>query len=370
MADQDYYDLLGVTREASEDEIKKAYRKLAMKYHPDRNPGDKDAEKRFKDIGQAYSVLSDPQKKAAYDRFGEAGVHGGAGGGNPFHGGAGFSDAFEDIFGDIFGAATGRSRGREQRGSDLQYNLEVSLEDAIRGSQVTLKVPTWDTCDTCEGSGAAKGSKPITCKTCQGHGQVRMQQGFFSIQQTCPHCRGQGTTISDPCKPCHGQGRVQREKQLRVSVPAGVDNGDRVRLSGEGEAGPRGAPSGDLYVEIHVKKHDIFTREGTDLYCEVPITVTTAALGGEVEVPTLTDGILKLKIPPETQSEKLFRMKGKGVKSLRSHAAGDLLCRVMVETPVALTKDQKQWLDELHKSFTDSKHNPKVAAWQRQLKQH
>jgi molecular chaperone DnaJ len=365
---EDYYQILGISRSASEEEIKKAYRKLAMKYHPDRNPNDKEAEKRFKEISHAYDVLSNAEKKATYDRFGEAGMQGGGGGGNPFgagfQGGGGFERAFEDIFGDIFGAASGHQGKRRQRGSDLQYDLTLSLEDAVKGVQTTIRVPTWVSCDECSGSGAVKGSKPVNCHTCHGQGQVRMQQGFFSMQQTCPTCRGQGTTISDPCRRCRGQGRVQHEKNLKVSIPAGVDNGDQVRLSGEGEAGPQGGQAGDLYVQVQLKKHDIFVREGGDLYCEVPIDMVTATLGGEVEIPTLTEGILKLKIPPETQNEKLFRMRGKGIKPLRSHDTGDLLCRIMVETPVGLSRAQKQALEALK---LESAHSPKVAVWKKKL---
>ncbi len=365
---EDYYQLLGVSRGASDEEIKKAYRKLAMKYHPDKNPGNAEAEKRFKDINHANDVLSDPQKRAAYDRFGEAGVQGGAGSGaGGFHGGgAGFAESFEDLFSDIFGGGGGRSgggRSRAQRGSDLRYDLELSLEEAIKGEKTTIRVPSWVACDSCQGSGAAKGSKPVTCTTCQGQGQVRMQQGFFSIQQTCPNCRGQGKTIQDPCRPCRGQGRVEREKTLSVSIPAGVDNGDRIRLSAEGEAGAQGMPAGDLYVQIHLREHELFRREGGDLYCEVPIDLVTATLGGEVEVPSL-EGTLKLKIPPETQHDKLFRMRGKGIKSLRGHDRGDLFCRIVVETPTQLTADQHRILESFRSTFNKGKQCPQSVQFQ------
>lgn len=351
MAKEDYYQLLGVDKNASDAEIKKSYRRLAMKYHPDRNKDDSgDAEEKFKQVKEAYEVLSDQKKRAAYDQFGHAGVDPSMGAGAGGFGGAeGFSDIFGDVFGDIFGG--GRRRSSVQRGADLRYNLELSLEEAVAGTEIKIRVPVMITCSECNGSGAKKGSSPVTCSTCQGHGQVRMQQGFFSIQQTCPTCNGAGKQIKDPCRKCHGQGRVKETKTLSVKVPAGVDTGDRIRLAGEGEAGERGGPAGDLYVEIQVKEHEIFTRDGANLYCEVPISFPTACLGGELEVPTL-DGKVKLKIPAETQTGKLFRMRGKGVKPVRGGGSGDLLCRIQVETPVNLTKEQKEWVRQLDESLT------------------
>lgn len=361
MSQRDYYEVLGVQRNASEADLKKAYRRLAMKHHPDRNPDDAEAEAKFKEAKEAYEVLADAQKRAAYDQFGHAGVQGGMGGG----GGAGFSDIFGDVFGDIFGGGRGRGGAgggpRVQRGADLRYTLDMSLEDAVAGSDVTIKVPTMVNCGTCDGSGAKPGTKPKPCTTCGGVGQVRMQQGFFSIQQTCPACHGAGVVIEDPCPSCHGAGKVRETKTLSVKVPPGVDTGDRIRLSGEGEAGEHGGPPGDLYVQVRVKDHPIFTRDGANIYCEVPISVVTAALGGEMEVPTL-DGRLKLRIPSETQTGKLFRMRGKGVKPVRGGAQGDLLCRVIVETPVNLTDEQAGLLRQLGESMNE-KHSPKHTTW-------
>ncbi len=367
MSKRDLYEVLGVNKNASAADIKKAYRRLAMKHHPDRNTGDDaaKAEEQFKEIKAAYEILSDEQKRAAYDQFGHAGVDGSAGmGGGPGGvGGAGFSDIFGDAFGDIFGGGRGGGQ-RVNRGSDLRYNLELSLEDAVKGTEVKIRVPTLVNCKTCGGSGAKKGSTAKTCGTCHGAGQVRMQQGFFSVQQTCPTCHGKGNVIDDPCTACHGQGRIKEHKTLSVKVPAGVDTGDRIRLSGEGEAGEHGGPAGDLYVQMHVKKHSIFERDDADLYCEVPIPFTIAALGGELEVPTL-EGKLKLKIPAGTQTNKIFRMRGKGVKPVRGGGVGDLMCRVVLETPVNLHDDQKELLQQLGESLQGggSKHSPHASSW-------
>tara|TARA_R110002072_G_C7976868_1_gene535600 strand:- start:11042 stop:12178 length:1137 start_codon:yes stop_codon:yes gene_type:complete len=365
MAKRDYYEILGVENSVDAKEIKKAYRRLAMKYHPDRNPDDARAEDKFKEATEAYEVLSDEQKRAAYDRHGHAGVdqNGGAGG---FSGGGNFSDIFGDVFGDIFGGGGGGGgRSRSARGADLRYTLDLDLEDAVKGTSVKIRVPSHVSCKPCGGSGASKGSRPENCTMCQGVGQVRMQQGFFSVQQTCPQCRGQGTTIKDPCKSCHGAGVIEEQKTLSVKVPAGVDTGDRIRLAGEGEAGTHGAPSGDLYVQVSVKEHPIFVRDGKNLYCEVPISLVDAALGGELEVPTL-DGRVKLRIPEETQTGKMFRLRGKGVAPVRGGGAGDLMCRVTVETPVNLSKKQKDILRDFQQTLEkdgDKKHAPKKHSW-------
>lgn len=368
MAKRDYYEILGVSRNATEDELKKAYRKLAMKYHPDRNPGDHAAEEKFKEAKEAYEVLADQRKRAAYDQYGHAGVDQSAGFGG---GGFNFSDVFGDIgdlFGDIFGGrAGGGRRSQAQRGADLRYNLELSLEQAVHGATVEIRIPTLAGCEECHGSGARKGTKPVTCTTCDGAGQVRIQQGFFTIQQTCPTCHGEGRMNADPCPKCRGQGRVQHSKTLSVKVPAGVDNGDRIRLSGEGEAGMHGAPAGDLYVQVALKQHSIFTREGSHLYCEVPVSFTTAVLGGDIEVPTLT-GQVKLHIPAETQSGKVLRLRGKGIPGLRGGGAGDLFCRVMVETPVNLSRKQKELLQEFETSLGND-HTPKSRSWLASVKE-
>ncbi|MEX2352985.1 MAG: molecular chaperone DnaJ, partial [Gammaproteobacteria bacterium] len=359
---RDYYEILGVSRNATEAEVKKAYRRLAMKYHPDRNTGDGEAENKFKEAKEAYDVLSDERKRSAYDQFGHAGVEGGVGGGHGA-GPGGFGDIFDSVFGDIFGG--GRAGGeRVFRGADLRYDLDLNLEEAVNGTTTRIRVPRLVACDACQGSGAKPGSSPVTCPTCDGIGQVRMQQGFFSIQQTCPQCRGGGKIINDPCTNCHGHGRVRESRTISVKVPPGVDTGDRIRLTGEGEAGEKGGPAGDLYVHVIVKDHPIFTREGTHLHCDVPISFTMAALGGEIEVPTL-DGKVSLKIPAETQSGKLFRLRGKGVRSVRSASKGDLICRAVVETPVKLNKEQKELLQEFERSMQadNKKHSPRAKSW-------
>jgi len=371
MAKKDFYEVLGINRDASDDEIKKAYRKLAMKHHPDRNPDNPKAEEHFKEAKEAYEILSDAQKRAAYDQYGHAGVDpqaGGFGSGGPGNMG-GFADAFGDIFGDIFGGGRSGGRGGVYRGADLRYNLEISLEDAARGSETRIRIPTMEQCESCGGSGAKKGTEPKTCPTCQGHGQVRMQQGFFSIQQTCPKCHGSGRFVADPCQVCHGAGRVKQHKTLSVKIPAGVDEGDRIRLSGEGEHGVGGGPSGDLYVQIHIKPHQVFQRDHDDLHCEMPVSFTIAALGGEIEIPTL-DGLARIKIPAETQSGKVFRLRGKGIKGVRSHSHGDLMCHVVVETPVSLTERQKELLRELEAiNIQDgSRHNPRAKSWMDKVK--
>jgi molecular chaperone DnaJ len=365
MAKEDFYEQLGVPRNASDDDIKKSFRRLAMKYHPDRNPGDKQAEEKFKKVKEAYEILSDAKKRSAYDQFGHAGVDPSMGGGQH----ADFSDVFGDIFGDIFGGgrrggAGGGGRSRAQRGSDLRYNLELSLEDAVSGTEVKIRVPTYVACTTCGGTGAKAGSGPVTCSTCQGHGVVRMQQGFFAVQQTCPACHGSGQQIKDPCKTCYGQGRVQDTKTLSVKIPPGVDTGDRIRLAGEGESGAAGGPAGDLYVQVNVKDHPIFSRDGANLYCEVPISFPTACLGGDLEVPTL-DGKVSLKIPAETQTGKNFRIRGKGVKPVRGGPVGDLICKVRVETPVNLTKDQIEMVKKLEESLVGAAdtHSPQAQGW-------
>ena len=370
MSKRDYYEILGVQKNASEAEIKKAYRRLAMKHHPDRNPDDKAAEENFKEAKEAYEVLADAQKRSAYDQFGHAGVDPSMGGGPGGPGGAaGFGDAFGDIFGDIFGGGGGRRGQRQSRGSDLRYNLELSLEDAVNGTEVQIRVPVMSTCETCNGSGAKEGSTPKTCTTCGGHGEVRMQQGFFSVQQTCPQCRGSGKIITDPCTDCHGEGRIKKQKTLSVKIPAGVDEGDQVRLAGEGEAAPQGGVAGDLYVAVHLKKHAIFQREDTHLYCETPVSFTLLALGGDLEVPTL-DGRANLKVPAGSQTGKVFRLGGKGVRNARGSQAGDLFCKIVVETPVNLSKEQKELLEQLDASMREGgqRHSPKESSWTDKIK--
>lgn len=360
MSKRDYYEILGVEKNATAAELKKAYRRVAMKHHPDRNPDNKESEDKFKEASEAYEVLSNEQKRAAYDQYGHQGVEGmgGMGGAQGF---GSFSDIFGDVFGDIFGGG-GRGRGGPARGSDLRYTLDLNLEEAVKGTEVKIRVPTLVSCKPCSGSGAKPGTSASTCTTCGGHGQVRMQQGFFSVQQTCPNCRGKGKTIGSPCPDCRGQGRVEETKTLSVKVPAGVDTGDRIRLAGEGEAGADGGPAGDLYVQVHVKDHEFFQRDGRNLYCEVPISIFDACLGGELEVPTL-DGRVKLKVPAETQTGKMFRLRGKGVVSVRGGAAGDLMCKVVLETPVNLSKDQKELLEKLKASMKGQKNSPKQDSW-------
>jgi molecular chaperone DnaJ len=363
MAKRDYYEVLGIDRDASDAELKKAYRRLAMKYHPDRNPNDAQAEERFKEAKEAFEVLSDRHKRAAYDQFGHAGLDPHGRGGPGFGGPSGFGDIFDSVFGDIFGG-TGRGGSRAYRGADLRYDLEMTLEDAVAGTEIKIRVPTLIECETCDGRGSRSGRAPDTCGTCAGIGQVRMQQGFFSVQQTCPRCRGSGRVISDPCAKCNGTGKARGNKTISVKVPAGVDNGDRIRLTGEGEPGQNGGPPGDLYVNVVVKPHPIFVREENDLRCEVPIDFVTAALGGEFEVPTL-EGRVILKIPPETQTGKMFRLRGKGVRSVRGGQVGDLICRVAVETPVNLNKEQKELLRQFAESLSGGgdTHSPRATSW-------
>ena len=373
MAKRDYYEVLGVPKNASDEEIKKSYRKLAMKHHPDRNQGDaaKAAEERFKEAKEAYEMLSDADKRAAYDQHGHAGVDpnmrgpGGAGGSS-------FADAFGDIFGDMFnGQQGGRGRGGRQvfRGSDLSYAMEITLEEAANGKDAQIRIPSWDECETCHGSGAKAGTKPITCTTCHGQGAVQMRQGFFSVQQTCPHCRGTGKLIKDPCGTCHGQGRVKHQKTLEVKIPAGIDDGMRIRSTGNGEPGTNGGPPGDLYIEIRLKKHDIFERDGDDLHCQVPVSFITAALGGEIEVPTLA-GKAAIDIPEGTQAGKQFRLRGKGIKGVRASYPGDLYCHIAVETPVKLTEHQRKLLRELEDSLKKGggRHSPSGESWTDRLK--
>jgi molecular chaperone DnaJ len=367
MAKRDYYEVLGVNRDASEEDVKKSYRKLAMKWHPDRNPDNPKAEEHFKEAKEAYEVLSDGQKRAAYDQFGHAGVEQSAAGAGAA-GFGGFADAFGDIFGDIFGG--GRGRSGVYRGADLRYNLEIGLEEAARGTETRIRIPAMEECGTCHGSGAKPGTSPTTCTTCQGHGQVRMQQGFFSIQQTCPKCHGSGKIVTSPCATCGGAGRIKQHKTLSVKIPAGVDEGDRIRLSGEGEAGVNGGPTGDLYVVIHLKPHPVFTRDHNDLHCEMPVSYSAAALGGDIEIPTL-DGYAKIKVPGGTQSGQMFRLRGKGIRGVRSSGHGDLICHVAIETPVNLTSRQKELLQELEAINLKGggKHNPRAKSWMEKVKE-
>jgi molecular chaperone DnaJ len=364
MAKRDYYEVLGVGRDAGEVDIKKAYRRLAMKYHPDRNEGSSEMEASFKEAKEAYEVLRDTRKRAAYDQFGHAGVEAGRGGGAGFGSADAFSDIFGDVFGDIFGA--GRRTGRSQvfRGADLRYELELSLEQAVSGDSINVDIPSEVECERCGGVGAEPGTDPVRCQTCSGTGQTRVQQGFFSIQQTCRVCRGTGQRIETPCKTCSGRGRVRKTRTLAIKIPPGIDNGDRIRLSREGEAGHNGGPPGDLYVDIAIKPHPIFARERQDLSCEVPISFATAALGGTIDVPTL-EGHVTLKVPAETQSGSVFRLRGKGVRAVRSTGVGDLFCRVQIETPVKLTEDQRARLREFDESVRGGgeTHSPRARTW-------
>ncbi|MBQ0930906.1 molecular chaperone DnaJ [Ideonella sp. 4Y16] len=378
MAKRDYYEILGVAKNASEDDIKKAYRKLAMKYHPDRNQGDdaKAAEEKFKEAKEAYEMLSDAQKRAAYDQYGHAGVDPNAGmgrGGPGAEGFGGFAEAFGDIFGDIFGGGQGGGRrgGGQQvyRGADLSYAMEITLEEAANGKDSQIRIPSWDNCDTCGGTGAKPGTKAKTCTTCNGSGTVHMRQGFFSIQQSCPHCHGTGKIIPEPCTACNGAGKIKRQKTLEVKIPAGINEGMRIRSAGNGEPGQNGGPPGDLYIEIRIKPHEIFERDGDDLHCTVPIGLTTAALGGTVEVPTLS-GKVEIELPEGTQHGKTFRLRGKGIKGIRSAYPGDLFTHVSIETPVKLTEHQRKLLKELDESFKKGgdKHSPNTKSWTDRVK--
>lgn len=366
MSERDYYEVLGVSRSVDAADLKKSYRRLAMKYHPDRNEDNPEAADKFKEVKEAFEILKDPQKRAAYDQFGHAGVNNQAGGGAGFGGGADINDIFGDVFGDIFGGGRGRSGGsRVYRGDDLQYNLEISLEEAVEGIETQIKVPAAIDCDACDGNGSKRGTSPSNCTTCHGAGQVRMQQGFFSVQQTCPACRGKGKVITEPCPKCRGKGQNNKEKTLSVKIPAGVDTGDKIRLTGEGGASDSGGPPGDLFVAIQVKEHSIFRRDNADLLCSVPINFATAAIGGELEVPTL-GGKVMLKVPAGTQSEKVFRLRGKGVKPVRGGPVGDLLCQIRIETPINLSSEQKEVLMKFHDSISGdnaSKHSPQSHSW-------
>ncbi|MCB1337183.1 MAG: molecular chaperone DnaJ [Maritimibacter sp.] len=354
MSKRDYYEVLGTSKGASAEEIKKAYRKKAKELHPDRNADNPDAENQFKEVNEAYDVLKDADKKAAYDRFGHAAFEGGMGGGPRPGGGYGgqgdfasaFSDVFDDLFGDFMGGRQGGGGRRATRGSDLRYNLRVTLEEAYSGLQKTINVPTSVTCNSCNGTGAEGGSEPATCPTCSGLGKVRAQQGFFTVERTCPTCHGAGHTIKNPCKSCHGQGRIEKDRALSVNIPAGVETGTRIRLAGEGEAGMRGGPSGDLYIFIEVTQHQIFDREGVNLHCRVPVSMTTAAMGGDIEVPTIDGGRSRVKIPAGSQSGRQMRLRGKGMPALRGNMSGDMYIELAVETPVNLTSRQKELLHE------------------------
>ena len=378
MSKRDFYDVLGVGRDASADELKKAYRSLAKKYHPDQNQGDKEAEQRFKELNEAYDALKDEQSRAAYDQFGHAAFDGGMGGGRGrpgggmggFAGGASMSDIFDDLFGEFMGGRRGPrgGDGGRMRGHDLRYNMEIGLEEAFEGKKAQVRVPSSVACETCNGSGAAPGSSPVTCTTCQGHGKVRASQGFFTIERTCPTCHGRGQTIDKPCTACHGQGRVEKERTLSVNIPAGVEDGTRIRLAGEGEAGMRGGPAGDLYIFLSVKPHRLFERDGADLFCRVPISMATAALGGEIEVPTLGGKRVKVKVPEGAQTGRQFRLKAKGMPVVNSRETGDLYIQITVETPVSLNKKQKELLKEFETASSDS-NNPESSGFFAKVKE-
>jgi len=371
MAKADFYEILGVAKSADEKELKSAFRKMAMKYHPDKNPGDAEAEKKFKELNEAYETLKDPQKRAAYDRYGHAAFEqGGMGGGGGFGGAqGGFSDIFEDIFGEMMGGGRARrSAGGRERGADLRYNMEISLEEAFNGKTAQIRVPTSITCDVCTGSGAKPGTQPKTCGTCQGSGRVRASQGFFSVERTCPTCHGRGQTITDPCTKCHGQGRVTEERSLSVNIPAGIEDGTRIRLQGEGEAGARGGPAGDLYIFLSVTPHEFFQRDGADLYCAVPISMTTAALGGTFDVGTLDGSKSRVSVPEGTQAGKQFRLKGKGMPVLRSSQTGDLYIQIGIETPQKLTKRQRELLQEFEE-ISSKENNPESTGFFARMKE-
>ncbi|HJM91459.1 MAG: molecular chaperone DnaJ [Alphaproteobacteria bacterium] len=371
MAEQDFYELLGVDRQASEGDLKKAYRKLAMKYHPDRNQGDAEAEAKFKEISQAYDILSDEEKRDAYDRFGHAAFQGGAGGGG-FEGGFGssFADVFDDLFGEFMGGGGGRQqRGGNNRGADLRYNMDITLEEAFRGKAAKITIPTISVCDGCEGTGAEAGSQPSTCATCQGHGKVRAQSGFFTIERTCPNCGGVGRVIAHPCKSCSGAGRVEKDKTLSVNIPKGVEDGTRIRLSGEGEAGLRGGPSGDLYIFLSLLAHEVFQRDGANIYCRVPIAMTTAALGGDIDVPTLDGGRVAVSLPEGTQTGRQFRLRSKGMPHMRGRGQGDMYVQTMVETPVNLSKEQRDLLAQFQASLGDGGTSPESEGFFKKAKE-
>lgn len=367
MSKADFYEMLGVTRECDDGALKSAFRKLAMKYHPDRNPGDADAEHKVKEINQAYEILKDPQKRAAYDRFGHAAFEQGMGGGGGGFGGGGFSDIFEDLFGEMMGGGRRRSSGGRERGADMRYNMEITLEEAFTGKTAQIRVPSSITCTDCSGSGAKPGTSPVTCAMCSGSGRVRASQGFFSIERTCPQCQGRGQTIKDPCPKCAGQGRVTEERSLSVNIPSGIEDGTRIRLAGEGEAGMRGGPSGDLYIFLSVKPHEFFQRDGADLYCKVPISMTTAALGGQFEVATLDGTQTRVKVPDGTQNGRQFRLKGKGMPILRQPQVGDLYIQVAVETPQNLSRRQRELLEEFEK-LSSTENSPQSAGFFSRMK--